>query len=162
MAGRYPIPTKLQELRGNPGKRKLNQFEPQPSIRTPTMPSWLSVDAKAEWKKIVPELKKLGILTIVDRVALGAYCQAYAELLAATELINRHGRLLTSDGKVFANPACQLQKSAFDTVHKFLTQFGLTPASRSRLTAEPGAHGSSNPLDEIAEALRGRREPSAN
>jgi phage terminase small subunit len=74
----YPAtPTALKLLAGNPGHRPLNQNEPKPELVAPTCPSHLSREAKREWRRIVPELEKLGLLTRIDRAALAAYATAY-------------------------------------------------------------------------------------
>lgn len=91
--GPPPKPTKLKIAAGNPGKRKLNEREPRPEAKAPAMPAWLSVRAKAEWKRIVPELLRLGLLARVDLAALSGYCQAYAEVEEATRTIEKEGRI---------------------------------------------------------------------
>ena len=35
MRGRKPVPTALKKLRGNPGKRPLNDAEPKPDVVVP-------------------------------------------------------------------------------------------------------------------------------
>ena len=78
--GRKPRPTHLKILEGNPGKRSLTKNEPKPRPVNPTQPDWLLREAKAEWRRVVPELERMGLLTTVDRAALATYCQAWARL----------------------------------------------------------------------------------
>ena len=73
MAGRKPKPTALKLVTGNPGKRPLNDHEPQPEAAIPEVPAHLSGEAKAEWDRIVIRLHPLGLLTDLDRAALAAY-----------------------------------------------------------------------------------------
>jgi phage terminase small subunit len=68
----------MKALAGNPGRRPLNANEPQ-FTGTPNCPSWLNTAAKAEWKRVVAELKSLDMLRGVDTAALAGYCQAYAK-----------------------------------------------------------------------------------
>ena len=49
MRGRKPTPTAIKVLEGNPGKRPLNDREPQPPKKAPSCPKWLEPDAKREW-----------------------------------------------------------------------------------------------------------------
>ncbi len=143
--GPPPKPTRLKILEGNPGRRPISDREPAPKAATPALPAWLSKEAKAEWKRIVPELRRLGLLTLVDRAALAAYCQAYAELASLTQLLDEEGRVLDVDvfdkagavtgSKKQAHPAARLQRDAFGRVKQFVTEFGLTPASRTRVRA---------------------------
>ena len=141
--GRRPKPTKLKLLLGNPGKRRLPKDEPAPRVSTPSCPEWLSKAAKSEWKRIVPELEEMGLLTIADRAALASYCQAFAELEIATKLLDKEGRVVEQErydrtgapvgGIIKAHPAVKLQRDAFTRVKQFLVEFGLSPASRPKL-----------------------------
>ncbi len=137
------MPTKLKILRGNPGKRPLNDAEPRPQLGEPSCPPWLSKKAKAEWKLIVPELLKLGLLSIIDRAALSGYCQATAEVEEATRIIEKEGRILKrkSSGAMYTHPAVAIQYAAFKVMKGFLQEFGLSPSSRSRVK------GSGSPVD---------------
>jgi len=163
--GPPPKPTRLRILEGNPGRRPLNDREPKPRDATPVLPAWLSPDAKTEWRRIVPELRRLGLLTLVDRAALAAYCQAWAELQIATRLLEKEGRIVEVDvfgkdgavtgSKSQLHPAVKLQRDAFGRVKQFLAEFGLTPASRARLNA-PGPAKEADPFEEYLQ--RGRSD----
>jgi P27 family predicted phage terminase small subunit len=170
--GPAPEPTKLKVLHGNRGKRPLNDREPEPAPGA-SMPAWLSQSAKSEWKRITPELSRLGLVTTVDRAALAAYCQAYAELLEATKTLDAEGRIvpvyathagdtvLDPKGKPVVagrrlHPAVKLQRDAFARVKSFLAEFGLTPSSRTRLSAAPAA--ADNPFAEFLNRARSKRQ----
>jgi len=152
MMGRPPKPTKLKIAAGNPGHRRLNDREPNPPTAAPGMPAWLSGRAKVEWKRIVPELIRLGLLSSIDLAALAAYCQAFAELEQATRTIEKEGRVCkwpiydpkTNEhvgDRLKAHPAVQQQRDAMQRIKGFLAEFGLSPASRSRVQAEAPAGG---------------------
>ena len=134
MAGRKPKPTAIKKLQGNPGKRPLNKAEPQPKKECPDIPSHLDLEAIAEWERIVPELLILGILTRIDRAALAAYCMAYSRWVKAEKLIAEKGTLYkTKSGNIMTSPALWVANKAMEQMHKFLTEFGMTPSSRSRI-----------------------------
>ena len=76
--GRKPKPTALKRLDGNPGKRGYNHAEPAPPEGCPDCPPHLSEPAREEWHRIAGTLHEMGVLTLVDRAALAAYCQSYA------------------------------------------------------------------------------------
>lgn len=147
--GPAPTPTKLKILAGNPGKRRLPTAEPQPKSGAPAMPKWLPKAGKAEWRKVVAELRRLGLITVIDGAALAAYCAAVAELQAATESINAEGRIITvpvhnRDGepvgeKRVVNPAVKMQRDASMVIKSFLAEFGLSPSGRVRLVAPKAA-----------------------
>lgn len=133
MPGRRPKPTALKVLEGNAGKRKLNSDEPKPA-GIPTCPSHLSKEARKEWKRISKELVTCGLLTSVDRAALAAYCSAYARWVDAESKVQQHGLVVKSpSGFPIQNPYVGIANTALDHMRKFLIEFGMTPASRSRL-----------------------------
>lgn len=134
-AGRKPTPTNLKILYGNPGKRPLPQNEPKPKPVAPKTPKHLNSVAKKEWKRVAAELEPLGLLTIIDMAALAAYCVAYSRWVEAEDMIRKHGMLVKSpNGYPMQSPYLAIANKALDQMKGFLTEFGMTPASRSRLS----------------------------
>jgi len=132
--GPAPQPTALKKLHGYPGKRKLNTREPRPARAVPTCPAWLRDEAKAEWRRVAPELRALGLLTRLDRAALAAYCQAYARWCEAEVAVSQSAQLLKSSfGNVYINPALGAAGMAMKQMFKAAAQFGMTPSARSNL-----------------------------
>lgn len=150
--GRPPKPTRLKVAAGNPGKRPLNPAEPRPAVAVPSCPDWLSPLAEAEWRRITPELHRLGLVSVIDRAALAAYCQAVAEVEEATRALDAEGRVcvwpvfdkqgVKVGERLKAHPCVAMQRSAAQLVKQFLVEFGLSPASRTRVSAAaPGGGG---------------------
>ncbi len=83
MRGRKPVPTKLKLLRGNPGKRTLNDREPQIDPSTPEPPDWLEGEARDKWFEVCDKLGDLGILTHVDADVLTLYCRTWVRWVRA-------------------------------------------------------------------------------
>lgn len=134
MVGRKPKPTHLKVLEGNPGKRPLNKNEPKPKPVAPKCPSWLNKIAKKEWKRIVPELERLGLLTVVDGAALEGYCQAYARWVEAEQFLQKHGTVFrTPSGYIQQVPQVAIAQKYLQLVKAFCAEFGLTPSSRGRM-----------------------------
>lgn len=92
--GPPPKPTRLKILAGNPGKRKLNEREPQPSQGKLTCPSSMPAEGKKEWKRVVPELDRLGVATNIDQAALEHYCTSWATWRHALKVIAKEGEVL--------------------------------------------------------------------
>lgn len=155
MPGPPRKPTILKIVTGNPGRRPLNAREPTPELGIPSVPDHLSDEAKAEWDRVVRALDRMGVLTQMDRAALAAYCQAYGDWVEAEGQLRKYGKVVKSPGKTtvrrvkgeevtetaggypIQSPFLAIRNRALETMHRFLIEFGMTPSSRSRITALP-------------------------
>jgi P27 family predicted phage terminase small subunit len=138
MRGRKPVPTRLKLMAGNPGKRPINHDEPQPAAAFPTCPPELGPVARAEWERLVPELGELGLLTNLDRAALAAYCGAYALWAEATAAIQKYGTMVKApSGYPMQSPYIGLANRQAELMIRLSSEFGFTPASRSRISTSP-------------------------
>lgn len=134
--GRKPIPTALKIVQGNPGKRPLPKNEPQPE-RGATMPDWLSPDAAAQWPLVARHLAEAGILTAIDAPALGLYCEAFARWKHANDQVMKFGPVVKApSGFPVQSPFLSIANRAWDQMMKALIEFGMTPSSRSRVSAD--------------------------
>ena len=130
--GRKTTPTKIQEIRGNPGKRAL-----KPELKFDGLtrcPSWLTEAAKVEWRRLAPHLEALGLLTAADRAGFAAYCSAYAEWKRADEELQKGGETIefqTKTGKYTQqSPWVTIRRRARADTVKIASEFGMTPSSR--------------------------------
>lgn len=153
--GRKPKPTALKILEGNPGKRPLNENEPKPPKANLRCPSWLEPEAKKEWKRLSVSLEAMGVLTEADISAFAGYCQAYARWREAEEFISKHGSIFqTPSGYVQQVPQVSIAQSNLKIMQSFCSEFGLTPASRSRIIAASGDNAAGED-DPMARLLKG-------
>ena len=142
MPGPPKKPTALKELAGNPGKKPLPKHEPKFS-GIPACPSHLDKMARAEWRRMAKELKPLGLLTNADRAAFAIYCQMYSRWVQAEQKIAETAMTYTThdaNGKpkaLIQSPYVGIANRAAEICHKFLTEFGFTPSSKTRVTAPP-------------------------
>jgi P27 family predicted phage terminase small subunit len=147
MSGPPPVPTKLKQLRGNPGHQKVNKREPQPKPCIPTRPEWMLPEAKREWNRIVPELAALGLISVLDRGAVAGGCQMWAMYVQAVKDIADNGTTftitsvkktakstVTTAGYEGPRPAVAMMMKSWQQYLAFCARFGLTPADRSRLS----------------------------
>lgn len=140
--GPAPKPTALKIIEGNPGRRPLNHDEPKPSLGAPKCPTWLDLEAKREWRRIVPELDRIGLLTKVDGTALAGYCQAYSRWREAEEVLSRDGLTFsTPNGYVQQRPEVAIAQKYLTIVKTFCAEFGLTPSARGRMTVPDKGNG---------------------
>lgn len=136
MNGRKPKPTAQKRLEGNPGQRRLNDAEPIPGLDLPEPPAWLMTDARKEWFRVAPDLIRMGVLTGDDWTNFAAYCQTWARLcnlerrMKRATFEERHDRKIVT---TFRDYLMQLRSLG--------SEFGLTPASRTRLSGDPKDKG---------------------
>ena len=134
MRGRKPLPSNVVRLRGNPGKRRLNEAEPRPFPRAPTCPACLDGEARKEWQRLAPELGGLGLLTRLDRGMLAAYCQAHALWVEAVSSIARYGTMVKSpNGFPMQSPYVAVANKQVDIMVRIAAELGMTPSSRTRI-----------------------------
>lgn len=153
-----PAGLKLVEGRGkgrDSGGRKV--VEPPPFVRLePEPPFELSARAREEWDRVVPELSRLSIVKPIDAATLAAYCEAFATFVAATADIQARGlvvenRSVKKDGTestwFTANPSVGIQKSSSAELRALASEFGLTPASETKVAKPEADDGEgSNPF----------------
>lgn len=137
--GRKPTPTHLKTLRGT-RKDRVNQHEPKVESACPAEPKHLDTIGRAEWRRIVPLLDRMGVLASVDGAALALYCDTYSRWYAARQEVDKRGLLVEVDmeyGTVLKlNPASAVMTSTTKTMIQLLTEFGCTPSSRSRVSVK--------------------------
>jgi P27 family predicted phage terminase small subunit len=150
-------PTQLKVIEGTFRKDRARAKEPKPETAVPEAPSHLSDEARVEWDRISIELAKLGLLSRIDRAALAAYCECWADWVNASKRCvgadgkdlkviktgekiryDKDGNIVEkSGGNFIENPYYTIKKRSAELMHKFLTEFGMTPASRTRINAAP-------------------------
>jgi len=109
MRGRKPKPTAIRRLDGNPGKRAFNATDPMPPDSMPTCPPHLSDEAADEWDRLGPVLHAMGVVTMADRVALAAYCQAYGRWVEAEERLREAPLLLKTPSGYVRMPDAEFE-----------------------------------------------------
>jgi P27 family predicted phage terminase small subunit len=97
-------------------------------------PPVLRVHALQVWKDTVKELESVGIGTRVEANALSCYCQAVADFHSAQDEIDKLGLVVITERGAVKNPACTIKNQAMLLIHRFASAFGLTPASRDRVS----------------------------
>ena len=166
LRGPAKTPTALTVLRGNPGKRALPKKEPQPRDVPPYCPEHIRRDTVAlrEWKRILPILTQMRVVSEADYITLGNLCLAYSTMIAAQEKIAAlnasgsgigglvvvvgkkaitrktvDGTLVTTESPGFMqiSPLLSIVNNAIVTITKLCREFGLTPASRPGIQASP-------------------------
>ena len=139
-----PKPTAVKLAEGNRGHRPIEGDDFQPEHIMPETPKGMSRGALREWRRMSKVLFNSGVLTQVDGKALRTYCEkadlverAQKRILeTGTEVIsvyamNKEGEQVFLRQEI--NPWYKVLADAEKIMKAFLIEFGLTPASRSRL-----------------------------
>lgn len=101
-----------------------------PVTGIPKTPSYLSKEAKAEWRRVAPILSiERKVLTDADLATLETYCVHYGALRMAERAVSAGG-LIMSGGK--RNPAYGILKESSLLLIRCAGELGLTPSARSR------------------------------
>ena len=159
MRGRKPQPTATRRRNGNPGKRGFNHHEPVPPEGLPDCPAHLSAVARDEWERIAAALYDMGVLTMVDRAALAAYCQAYARWVEAEEKLKETPVMLkTPSGYVQQSPWLSVANKQLELMGRYMAELGITPASRSRVMVDGPGGEEAQPI--VFKVVYEDREPS--
>ncbi len=156
MRGRKPTPPALKLLKGSrvrPAKTKNSALKPRIEKLDP--PPYLREDGLAEWNRLEPELRSLGILTTVDRGIFEAYCEAYGDAMACGKLLESTSGverfvIKGPDGKIGRNQIISVRNDARRAMVRFAAELGITPASRSRVAPVNVKGESVNPFALIA------------
>jgi P27 family predicted phage terminase small subunit len=91
---------------------------------------------------VVGILEQLGLVTLLDRAALAGYSQAWSRWVDAELKLREYGAVLKSPTKGFPilSPYLVIANKAMEQLRQFLSEFGMSPASRTRIgTDEPPA-----------------------
>jgi P27 family predicted phage terminase small subunit len=126
-------PKSQKETSGNSESRELAKEEPK-AIPVVECPPELGPVARQEWDRIAGALTAVGRLTVLDRAALAAYCNAYALWVEAVDAIQRYGAVMKSpSGFPVQSIYVSIANRQVEIMIRIAGEFGFTPASRSRL-----------------------------
>ncbi|MFJ8883617.1 phage terminase small subunit P27 family [Streptomyces sp. NPDC102402] len=144
--GRTERPAALKLLTGRGEGRDSGgrTIKPPPAFRRipPKPPTWLSREAAAEWRRIVPGLQRLDLLKEEDRAMLAAHCETWSIFVSATREVTLTGLTVqqittrpdgSSTEKTVPNPSVAIARNAGRELRGFAAQFGLSPSSEQAL-----------------------------
>lgn len=137
--GPIPKPKNLKLVQGTFKKQ-----EEKPCTKSlPDCPPHLSELAKKEWERILPIIERWNLVSELDTASLALYCVSYARWQEAETMLARiaaetgDSLVIMSPSKFpVQNPYLSIANRAMEDCYKYLQQFGLSPAARTRVTAE--------------------------
>jgi P27 family predicted phage terminase small subunit len=140
-SGRRKLPTALKVLRGNPGKRRLEQeptIEPVDETFDIPPPELDGNDrARAEWIRVAPLLRIAGLATQAERSTLLALCFEWSAYLTAQDALRESRLTKGKDGKYRLSPQVKVADQALSNCHWLWTELGLTPQGRAKAAKAP-------------------------
>ena len=138
-AGRPRKPTELKKLGGTLQPSRTNPLEPVPAVALGLPPVWLSATAKEYWSEIGGLLLQMKLVSYGDSAALMLLTDVLAEWCAVRKIIQNKGRTYksaTEFGFVLKlRPEVTMEPELWRRAKLMLVEFGLTPASRSKVSA---------------------------
>jgi P27 family predicted phage terminase small subunit len=150
--GRIAQPAALKLLKGSAegrdsGGREVN-LGPAFKRIAPNPPSWLSKEAAAEWRRVVPGLTRLDLLKPEDRAVLAAYCETWATWVEAIRVQHSEGLTIEAKQGTLAHPAVGIARAAARELRSFAAHFGLSPSTEQALArgADDGKADKDNPF----------------
>lgn len=139
VAGPAKTPVIINEIKGNPGKRKKKTTVPtNKNIPYLVTPDHLSKTGKYWFKKLVDDFNQIGLIEQLDRLALELLVESYAEYRSHCKVVDEEGatyKTTATSGEIVikANPAVAMKSDAWKRLKSMMEQFGMTPSARSKL-----------------------------
>ena len=108
----------------------------------PRCPAHLTEVARKEWRRLAKPLFDMGVLSVTDRAALAAYCQAWARWVEAEEHLQKGPALLkTPSGYVQQSPWYGIANKQLEIMGRYMAELGLSPSARARLQVPRAGSG---------------------
>ena len=144
MPGPPRIPTKRLEARGSWLAKARAKTEPKTEATAPRCPSWLPAAAKTVFRNFCHECGLMGVLARSDGATIARYADLTVRYIAAAQFLAKYGESYPLKDEA-GNIKCFQQfpqVAVVSNIGKMLLaiecQFGLTPASRSRVQVAAG------------------------
>jgi P27 family predicted phage terminase small subunit len=151
MAGRKRIPDHLKVVAGTDRPDRSNSAAPVPPKDIPQAPGWLTVRGAEIFAGLVALLDSMGIASSADTQVITLCASRIEEVEITTALIEDNGRTYetTSDtGTMYrTRPEVGQRNEAMRHAQSLLSELGLTPAARSKVSVSKNPEG--NPFKNL-------------
>ena len=132
--GRKPTPRNLRLITGDTRPSRMNADEPEVPVSAPDPPDYLDDNEAEKFRELAHKLAKMRVMTEADIDALAICARAHIEANLAHESVKAMGLMVkTKAGNPIQNPYLAIRNAAEKKALGILTEFGLTPSSRTRV-----------------------------
>ncbi|PSJ55798.1 P27 family phage terminase small subunit [Pseudaminobacter soli (ex Li et al. 2025)] len=146
MAGRKRTPDHLKLVAGTAQPCRMNPDAPKALADLPVAPDWLSTRATEIFDGLVAIASQMGVASASDTAMLAMAASRLEEVEICTALIEDGGRTFVSkvaydeEGRVKSqqikgHPVVAQRSEAMRHAQSLLVEFGLSPAARSKVSA---------------------------
>jgi len=166
MAGRKVVPIAINKKHFTEAeKNKRSRAEESLKGRNNRIksPIWLGETAKKEFRRLAHELTLTGIICNTDIGGLAIACDAYEKYILATSAIS--ASTINAQITKQTDATTTVKKSPLNAVEKYATiyrqycaEYGLTPASRIKMSATVMKEENKDPDEERMSELASRRQ----
>lgn len=139
MAKRGPKPksAELKRAQGNPGRRPIQQSAVKVAAERPKKPAGLHATAGRFFNEVADKLAAVNAITSLDGPGLTLAVEHYAIALEAAKAIKKEGLTVEGyRGSEVKNPKLAILNQNSEAFRKWAAEYGLTPSSRARMTAD--------------------------
>ena len=144
-------PDALKKLHGTARKDRAVESSAT-ATGMPTRAIGLSSQAGRVWESLAPKLHGLGLLAEIDQSTFAVYCQAYADWLEVTRVLNKLGvanwYTETESGYRQVIPEVAVRDKAYQVMQRLGMRFGLDPSSRIGIATD-GRQKAANATEEF-------------
>jgi P27 family predicted phage terminase small subunit len=138
MAGRPKKPSAQKRLEGTERADRRNGNEPEPDLLDElSPPGHLAADSAAVWLQVAPMLRRMGVLTVADTIALEMLCDAVADYRKTRAGRGDEFVVSSAKGSDMLNQLHVAMAMSSKRAEAFMARFGMDPVSRSRVMVNP-------------------------
>jgi len=156
MRGRPKLTAEEKTKRGTIKKSREKQIasvelEPTFLVSDLEPPKKLGTHATLVWRKTIPELKKNGLLAVIDVDLLVAYCCEMGRYNYSVQVMEKRPPVYKSKtGHEQVDPWFTVAQKSIDMALKIGQNFGITPAARSKVG------GAASKPKSVSDMLKGK------
>lgn len=147
MAGRKRKPSKLHLIQGTARPCRTNKKEPKAPEDVPRPAVDLDSRSAFWYGILVSRIQSLNVGSSADSEAVMLAATRLAEIEECDKKIAEYGRVYEHDGLIKSNPAVGQRSEAARHLQSLLAEFGLSPASRAKVSVNEPPGGVINPFE---------------